>query len=287
MSSNEAESGRSVTRRIASILATFSDTQERSSAEIARLTGLPVSTAYRLTSDLVAADLLERTASGAYRVGSALRTLAASEPRPASLFERVRPALDDLSSIVNGLSRCGILEGSDVVYVERAPGRPPEPPDPERAPAHWTALGRAILAFAPEPLVEHVIARGFRAHNGRSGTSPERLRRTLAVIRQTHVALVNCPDFRSDQFSVAMPVFGPGGGVIAALELSVSDLIHELPRSLAALELCSRALSRELAAPHPVARRFSTAARTSDLQMAAILGAFQRQRPLHDTGMGR
>ena len=60
---------------------------------------------------------------------------------------------------------------------------------------------------------------------------------------------------------VAMPVFGPGGDVVAAIELTVPDLGRELQPVMAALSIAARSLSRELAAdarriravapPHP------------------------------------
>ena len=44
-----------------------------------------------------------------------------------------------------------------------------------------------------------------------------------------------------------MPVFGPGGEVVAAIELTVPDLGHELQPVMAALSIAARSLSRELA----------------------------------------
>ena len=44
-----------------------------------------------------------------------------------------------------------------------------------------------------------------------------------------------------------MPVFGPGGEVVAAIEVAVAELGHELPPIMAALSIASRSLSRELA----------------------------------------
>jgi hypothetical protein len=44
-----------------------------------------------------------------------------------------------------------------------------------------------------------------------------------------------------------MPVFGPGGDVVAAIELAVHELGHELQPIMAALAIASRSLSRELA----------------------------------------
>jgi DNA-binding IclR family transcriptional regulator len=52
MAGNSTESGRSVTSKITSILMTFTEGSVHSLTEIARLAGLPVSTAHRLTSEL-------------------------------------------------------------------------------------------------------------------------------------------------------------------------------------------------------------------------------------------
>ena len=43
-----------------------------------------------------------------------------------------------------------------------------------------------------------------------------------------------------------MPVFGPGGEVVAANELAVGDLKQQLQPVMAALAIASRSLSREL-----------------------------------------
>ena len=46
---------------------------------------------------------------------------------------------------------------------------------------------------------------------------------------------------------MAVPVFGAGGEVLAAIELTVPDLGRELQPVMAALSIAARSLSRELA----------------------------------------
>ena len=70
---NSTESGRSVTSKITSILMTFTEGSEHCLTEIARLAGLPISTAHRLTAELTSWRLLERTPDGLYRAGLPLR----------------------------------------------------------------------------------------------------------------------------------------------------------------------------------------------------------------------
>ena len=52
---------------------------------------------------------------------------------------------------------------------------------------------------------------------------------------------------------MAMPIFGPGGEVVAAIELAVRDLKTDLRPVMGPLAIASRSLSRELtgAARHP------------------------------------
>src|SRR4051794_34274121 len=69
MAGNSTESGRSVTSKIPSILLTFTEGSEPPLTEIARLAGLPISPAHRLTSEPASWRLLERTDDGHYRAG--------------------------------------------------------------------------------------------------------------------------------------------------------------------------------------------------------------------------
>ena len=87
--------------------------------------------------------------------------------------------------------------------------------------------------------------RGLRPYTQHTVTSPDRFRRALAVTRLTRVAVTRW-ELEPGVCGVAMPVFGPGGEVVAAIELAVGDL-NQLQPVMAALAIASRSLSRELA----------------------------------------
>ena len=248
MAGNSAECGRSFTSKITSILMTFTEGSVHSLTEIARLAGLPVSTAHRLTSELASWRILERTDDGQYRVGLALRMLGLGAATVPSVAERAPWVLDDLATATRSRARLGVLAGLDVAYIEKQPGHRPVSSFTPAAtlPAHPTALGRALLAFSEASLVDAVVARGLRSYTPHTTTSPDRFRRALAVTRLTRVAVTRW-EFEPGVSGVAMPVFGPGGDIVAALELSVADLGRELPAVTAALAVAARSLSREVA----------------------------------------
>jgi len=252
MAGNSTESGRSVTSKITSILMTFTEGSVHSLTEIARLAGLPVSTAHRLTSELASWRLLERMDDGQYRVGLPLRMIGTGGSTAPSVAERAPWVLEDLAAATRGRARLGVLADLDVAYIEKQPGHRPVTTFSTAAtlPAHPTALGRALLAFSGAEVVEAVLARGLRPYTAHTIVAPDRFRRALAVTRLTRVAVTRW-ELEADVSGVAMPVFGPGGDVVAAIELAVADLGRELQPVMAALSVASRSLSRELATSPP------------------------------------
>jgi DNA-binding IclR family transcriptional regulator len=247
MAGNSAEAGRSVTNKITSILMTFTEGSEHSLTEIAQLAGLPISTAHRLTSELASWRLLERTADGRYRAGLPLRVMGGCDVHPPDLRERAPCVIEDLAMATRCRTRLGVLEELEVAYIEKMPGpRPVSTFGPAATlPAHATALGRALLAFAPSSTVEMIIMRGLRAYTPHTITSPDRFRRVLAMTRMTRVGATRF-ELEATTCAVAVPVFGPGGEVVAAIELTVPDLGRELRPVMAALTIAARSLSREL-----------------------------------------
>src|SRR3954470_24524103 len=248
MAGNSTEAGRSVTNKITSILMTFTEGSEHTLTEISQLAGLPISTAHRLTSELASWRLLERTTDGRYRAGLALRMMGSGDSCAPELRERAPCVLEDLSRVTHSRVRLGVLQDLEVAYIEKQPGpRPVSSFMPAATlPVHPTALGRALLAFAPASVVEMTILRGLRAYTPHTVTAPDRFRRALAVVRLTRVAVTRF-ELEATTCAVAVPVFGPGGELAAAIELTVADLGRELQPVMASLTIAARSLSRELA----------------------------------------
>ena len=69
-----------------------------------------------------------------------------------------------------------------------------------------------------------MILRGLRAYPPQTVTSADRFRRALAVTRLTGVAITR-GELEPDACGIAMPVFGPAGTVLAAIELTTVLLV--------------------------------------------------------------
>ena len=126
MAGNSAESGRSVTSKITSILLTFTEGSEHSLTEIARLAGLPISTAHRLTSELASWRLLERTEDGQYRAGLPLRMIGTDRRRPAEHRRtRARACWRTWPRPPSAGPGSGVLRELEVAYIQKEPGPRP------------------------------------------------------------------------------------------------------------------------------------------------------------------
>ena len=236
--------------RLLSVLAAFDRAAPALTlTEISRRAGLSLPTAHRLLSELTAWGALERDAGGVYHVGLRLFELGTLAPRGPVLREAALPFLEDLYEATRENVQLAVREGGDAVYVERLAGRSSVGVR-TRLGAHWplhaTGVGLALLAHAPAAFQEAYLADGLAAFTPWTVTDPERLRRMLAEVRTTGLA-VSDRQVTDDALSVAAPVRGGEGTVVAAVSVVV-----RAPGSAAALgpavRLAARGISRALAA---------------------------------------
>jgi DNA-binding IclR family transcriptional regulator len=245
MAGNAVESGRTVTSKVTAILMAFADGTGWSLSELARITNIPLTTTHRLVTELVAAQLLERSPDG-YRVGPALGRLRATGSAGGATLSRLAPAvLDDLAAVTGRPVRLGVLRELRVTYVEKA-GRAPTTSFAAGAqlPLHASALGKVLLAFAPSSVARSLVATGLPRFTPRTLTRADQLLHALSVTRLTRIATCD-GELVAGETTAAAPVVGPGGRVVAALETAVPDLAGvDAVRQL--LTVSARSLSREL-----------------------------------------
>ena len=134
-----------------------------------------------------------------------------------------------------------------MAYVEKRVGAEPVTPFEPAAtlPAHATAVGKALLAFAPRDAVA-AAAVNLTAYTPNTLNTADRLQRNLGIVRLTRSAVAH-GELVAGESAVAMPVFGCGGEVVAALEVELLDLRADMEVCKAALLVAARGLSRELA----------------------------------------
>jgi DNA-binding IclR family transcriptional regulator len=200
--------------------------------------------------------------------------MAAPDPRGTTIADLARLVVQDLSDATGAEVRLGVLHRTAAAFMEKKPGRSPVTgfsPD-QSVPLHATAIGKALLAFAPPALFELITSGELRSYTPFTITSAGRLRESLAMARRTQLA-VSRSELSLDRSAIAMPVFGSGGRIAAAIEVRVDEVSSELPHVKPALLVASRSLSRELiSAPaqfHPPRISSTTFVPLGELRAAA------------------
>jgi DNA-binding IclR family transcriptional regulator len=135
--------------RISLVLDTFEGPGRLSLAQVVRRTGLPRSSAHRLLERLVQLRWLRRHGRD-YELGMKLVELGSLAVHQDRIHRAAQPFLHELHRATGLVVHLAVLDGADVVYLEKIAGRFGAAVPTRvggRQPAHCTAVGKALLAF--------------------------------------------------------------------------------------------------------------------------------------------
>ncbi|GAA4623360.1 IclR family transcriptional regulator [Actinoallomurus vinaceus] len=249
MSPDLGRPGTSVADRLLGVLDAFTaDRRALSLSDIARRAGLPLATAHRLVARLVAWGALERDADGCYHIGLRLLEVASLAPRGLALRETAMPYLEDLYEATHENVHLAVRDGLEAVYVERISARSAVRVLSRvgaRWPLHATGVGLVLLAYGDRALQETVCARPLRAFTPYTVTDPAVLRRVLAEVRRCGCA-VSDRQITEDAISLAAPVRGADGHVVAAVSVVVDAEDARVPALTATVQVAAGGISRAL-----------------------------------------
>jgi IclR family KDG regulon transcriptional repressor len=219
-------------------------------SELARRSQMSKSTAFRLLGTLERAGVVERVGSR-YRLGARLHELgrAVYEPAHDQLRDVLMPYVAELYELTRETVHLAVLHGTDVVYLAKLHGHRAVPAPSRiggRLPAHWTAVGKVLLAHDPDAEAA-ALAGPLRRATPRTIASPAELAAEMERIRAAGVSYDD-QESRAGLSCVAAPVMRPGGRAIAAL--SVSGSVERMDLAAVSRELrrvgfaASQAVSR-------------------------------------------
>ncbi|MFJ9707839.1 IclR family transcriptional regulator [Streptomyces sp. NPDC101234] len=240
---------RSAPDRLLAVLAAFDHGHPALSlTDISRRAGLSLTTAHRLVGALTEWGALERDTDGLYHVGLRLWELAALAPRGLALRQIALPYLEDLYEATHENVQLAVRDGSEVVYIEWLSGRSAVGVHIRvgaRWPLHATGVGLALLAHETPAFQQEYCAGPLACFTPYTITDPAGLRRSLAEVRRTGVA-VSSRQVTDDALSVAAAVRGATGQVAAAVSVVVPQADAQVPALVPAVRLAARGISRAL-----------------------------------------
>jgi DNA-binding IclR family transcriptional regulator len=156
-------------------------------ADLVEQTGLPRPTALRLLEALRDHEVVQLTSSGTYVLGPRLAVWGQQYLEGLDLRAEAEDIMGSLASETRETCFLGVRDGNQVLYVAKADS--PQAVRPaarvgSRNPLHSTAIGKALLAFGPEQLIEPYLQEPLVAKTPNTITDPRRLREEFDLIRQ-------------------------------------------------------------------------------------------------------
>lgn len=254
-------------RNAARVLRAFSQAdQELGVTELSGRLGLGKSTTHRLLATLEAERLLEQNqTTGKYRLGLALYELGTTVTEHVDLHQAALPVLTTLRHNTDEMVHVAVLDGLEVVYVERLETGNMLPIFRQvghRLPAHWTSSGKVLLAALPrDELLRRLAGASLEA---RTDHTIHRVDSLLVELERCAARgwASNVEEGHLGVTSVGAPIRGADGTVMAAVSVvGASDRLQgEVMRRYATLVVEAAAvISRRLGyRPAGRSRRHST-----------------------------
>ena len=208
-------------------------------ADIADELGISRSTTHRYVITLFALGYLEQDSSRRYRLGLGVTDLGMSVLNATGLREHAHPHLDELRRETSYTVSITVLNGGEIVYVDRAPSFRNNIDlrldTGSRLPASCTAMGKVLMANLPEREQSQLLASIKLTQRGPNTiTSKNALLVELEQIREEGFA-VNDQELAEGLHAIAVPVRAVSAKVVAALGLSADSSTISLEELVDAL----------------------------------------------------
>ena len=241
---------KSVMGRTFAILGSFNSENRRMTLSvISERTGLPVSSVHRMVAELVYEGALTRNLDGSYEIGTRIWRLGVLASLHSDLRELALPYMEDVYLLRNDAVQIGVLDGLRCLIAERIAGsrtlsvisKPGA-----RLPLHASGVGKVLLAHGSADL-QAAAFEVLEKYTERTITNPDLLKRQLLEVKSLGFAFSK-EELAVGATSLAVPVFGVGGKVTAALGIVTPVQNREIEKYVSVLKISATALSRKLQA---------------------------------------
>jgi len=194
-------------------------------SDLATVTGLPMPTVYRVVMTLASEGYLDHLPTGDYRPGVRTLMLGTAALRSLDFVGIATPKLRDLGQRTGETVNLAVLNGDRVLYLVRLRNSDLVTANIQvgsTLPAVHTSIGKLLLAHLSETDLEaRITDASFSANSGPNAkVSLVELRTELGSIRDQGWAMQD-EELAYGLRSVAGPVTGPDGRVLAGVNLAV------------------------------------------------------------------
>jgi IclR family transcriptional regulator, KDG regulon repressor len=198
-------------------------------SDLARATGLNVSTAFRLLQTLMARGYVEQERSNrGYFLGPRIFQMGTAYLQGSDLATIARPHLEALRDTVGETAYLVMFSRGEIVQLCKADGKQAVSAairSMVREPAYCTATGKVLLsALSGEEFDKYVQNVALESFTPQTLTSKAELRREIAKVRDSGFAVDN-EEFVPNLCCVSIPVPDHNGGAsVAAISIAMPKM---------------------------------------------------------------
>lgn len=218
--------------------------------------GMPKQTVHRIVHQLVDEGLLKRVpGSDGYSAGHRLKRLSERTLERTIQAAPVRAILQDLVHTIGETCNVGMLDGPDVVYLDRVecawPLRMQLQPG-SRVPAYCTGIGKLLLAYLDARTRRRLVSSlAMTRYTEHTIVNADELLDQLKAVRQQGYAL-NDQENTAGMMGLAVPIRVRGGQTVAGLavhaptaRLAPEAALDRLPDLNKAAEAIGKAMTND------------------------------------------
>lgn len=193
--------------------------------ELSRALGVQKSTVHSILQTLLARGFVEQNENGRYSLGIKLLQLGNICAERLDIRKAAKPVMAELAHETGEIALLAVISRDELIIIEKV--------EPERPfliipkldftiAVHSTAVGKMLLAYETDYIVDKIVARGLRSYTPYTITDIAKLHQELAKVRYQGYS-IGCNETIEGVTCLAVPVYDSVGKVVAALSISSSS----------------------------------------------------------------
>ena len=220
--------------------------------EITKKSEISKTTTYRLLQALHSRHYVDKDKNNAYSIGVKLFEVVSTHINGLELQTEAKPFLSTLKEELELSIHLGILQGPEVVYIEKLEMYPTTKVYSkvgQRSPAYCSSMGKCLLSCLSGEELEDVLGElTFKCYTHNTIQSAWELKQHLRMVRRQGWAMDN-EEFLAGNRCIGAPVFDYKGDAIASISASgtlamITD--ERIPEIAEKVKQAASAISRRM-----------------------------------------
>ncbi|MBO5994182.1 MAG: IclR family transcriptional regulator [Firmicutes bacterium] len=243
---------RSLDRALDILEALSEENEPMTLSKISEAVGLSKSTTHRILGTMLNRSFVDKTDSGSYTIGFKIIEMASTHINNLELLTEAKPFLSKIMRELDLTAHLGILDGADVVYLEKLDGHPNSQIYTQighRSPGFCSSIGKCLMSgMSSDELGDVLDIIDFKKYTKNTITDRQAFIRHLRQVRIQGWAMDD-EEFEIGHRCIGATVYDYRGLPVAAISASGSTTVlsdDKIQETVDKVKLLASQLSRQI-----------------------------------------